>query len=171
MMQLVRRTVLSVALVLPMTVLQAQAQIIENEANAEETASVVAAIAQIGCRLGPSPVEKEGETLFEIDDADCAQGQYDIKLERCPICGALTIFSMTFDGPRDSSPIEVEATDEEVERVTAAIAALNCQIGEGEVEKESADLFEIDDAMCDAGQFDIKLDGDFAVINLTRDFD
>lgn len=171
MMQLVRRVTFAVAMVLPMMVLQVQAQVIENEANAEETASVIAAIAQIGCRLGPSPVEKEGETLFEIDDADCAQGQYDIKLERCPICGALTIFSMTFDGPKDASAIEEEATGEEIEQATAAIAALNCELGEGEVEKESPDLFEIDDAVCDAGQFDIKLDGDFAVINLTRDYD
>ena len=171
MLKKLRLVALVLTLAFPAGILQAQAQVIEEEANAEETASVIAAIAQIGCRLGPSPVEKEGDTLFEIDDADCAQGQYDIKLERCPHCGALTIFSMTFDGPRDDDAIEDEANDEEVSRIQSAIAALNCEIGDGEIEKESEDLFEIDDAVCDAGQFDIKLDGDFAIINMTRDYD
>lgn len=142
----------------------AAAQEIENEATPDEIARVMATIAEIGCELGESVVEKENDDLFEIDDAKCTLGQFDIKLD-----ASFNILSITNDGPIDYNAPEVEATEDEVARVTEAIAALNCEIGESEVEKETPSLFEIDDAQCEAGQYDIKLDGDFNVISLTRD--
>ena len=141
-----------------------QAQEVEAVATAEEIAGVTAALAEIGCELGDATVEKESPDLFEVDDATCSMGQFDIKLD-----STFMILSITNDGPIDPAAVHVDATEAEVTAVTAALAALNCEIGEGGVEKETATLFEVDDAVCEAGQFDIKLDGDFAVITLTRD--
>ncbi len=144
--------------------LPAAAQEIEEEATEDEIASVVEAIGGIGCELGPSAVEKESDSLFEIDDAACGDNQYDIKLD-----GDFTIVSITYDGPVDDETIEMEATEDELGQVNEAIAVFGCELGESPVEKESEMLFEIDDAQCEGGQYDIKLDGAFAVINMTRD--
>lgn len=140
------------------------AQEIERTATPEETALVMAAIAHLGCTLNGGTVEKESDQLFEIDDAVCDVGQYDIKLD-----ASYVVVSMTYDGPVDHDAAVVEATAEEVAGVTEAIEALNCEVGESPVEKETPNLFEIDDAQCEAGQFDIKLDGEFRVIGLTAD--
>lgn len=139
---------------------------LEEHANAEETAQVEEAIAAFGCSFDGSEVEKEGDNQFEIDDAVCGGNQYDIKLD-----GTFTVTTMTFDGPVDPEGEEVEATAEETAAVEEAIAAMNCRVGPSPIEKEGDNLFEIDDAECDAGQFDIKLDGDFTIINMTRDYD
>ncbi|MCC6736181.1 MAG: hypothetical protein IT534_08645 [Bauldia sp.] len=141
-----------------------QAQEIEAVATAEEIAGVTAALAAIGCELGEATVEKESDTLLEVDDATCSMGQFDIKLDN-----TFMILSITNDGPVDPAAVHVDATEAEVTAVTAALAVLNCTVGEGGVEKETATLFEVDDAVCEAGQFDIKLDGEFAVLTLTRD--
>lgn len=61
-----------------------------------------------------------------------------------------------------------EVSAEETEKVNAAIAELNCGPA-GEIEKETDDLFELDDVRCKAAQYDIKLDGAFNVISLTYD--
>lgn len=140
------------------------AQEIEEEASDEEVVQVVNSIGLIGCGIGPSPVEEEDGGLFEVDDAICAFGQYDIKL-----AANFVILSITFDGPHDEEAMEELATDEDVAEVATAIAAFDCRVGEVPVEKESDDLFEIDDALCEGGQYDIKLDGAFNVLNLTRD--
>jgi len=67
----------------------------EELASAEEVAQVNAAIAAFNC--GPhDEVEKETESLFELDDVACKAGQYDIKLD-----GTFTVISMTYDGPID----------------------------------------------------------------------
>lgn len=57
-----------------------------------ELANVTAALAKVGCKPGPEGVEKERAALFEVDDAQCEIGQYDIKLD-----GSFTITSMTLD--------------------------------------------------------------------------
>lgn len=38
-----------------------------------------------------------------------------------------------------------------------------------EAEKESAKLYELDDAECEIGQYDIKLNENFEIISMTRD--
>jgi hypothetical protein len=140
------------------------AQEIQEVATAEEIAGVTGALAEIGCELGEATVEKESDNLFEIDDATCWMSQFDIKLD-----ASFTILSITNDGPVDPAAVHVDATEAEIADVTEALAALNCEVGEGGVEKETAMLFEVDDAVCEAGQFDIKLDGEFAVMTMTRD--
>src|SRR5690606_40122518 len=65
------------------------------------------------------------------------------------------IISITYDGEIDQAALEF-ADEEEEERVRVAIEELNCEIGAVPVEREGDDLFEVDDAICDAGQYDIK---------------
>ncbi|MGV8840935.1 MAG: hypothetical protein ACWA6X_11595 [Bauldia sp.] len=91
-------------------------------------------------------------------------GRFDVKLD-----GAFMILSITNDGPIDPAAVHVDATEAEVAAVTAALGVLDCAVGEGGVERETATLFEVDDAICAAGQFDIKLNGAFEVLTLTRD--
>ena len=161
---MLRNTALVAAALVLASSVGAFAQEMEVEATEEQVAHVVDAIGMIGCGIGPSPVEKESDGLFEIDDAICANGQYDIKLN-----SDYVILSITFDGPHDDDDMEELATAEEVAAVEDAIALFDCRVGEVAVEKESDDLFEIDDAICEGGQYDIKLDGAFNVLNLTRD--
>ncbi|WP_207102646.1 hypothetical protein [Paracoccus shandongensis] len=54
-----------------------------------------------------------------------------------------------------------KASDQDLASVTEAIARIGCQPGPEGVEKERADLYEVDDAQCEIGQYDIKLSGDF----------
>ena len=69
---------------------------------------------------------------------------------------------------QETDTVEELAAEEEVRAVTEAIAVFNCTATE--VEKESDALFEIDDADCgEAGQFDIKLDGEYNIVSMTRD--
>lgn len=64
----------------------------DDTASADEVARVTEALAKIGCKPGGEGVEKERDNLFEIDDAQCEIGQYDIKLNE-----EFVITSMTLD--------------------------------------------------------------------------
>lgn len=65
----------------------------QDMASADETAKVTEVIARIGCKPNAeSGVEKERDDLYEIDDAQCEIGQYDIKLN-----ADFVITSMTLD--------------------------------------------------------------------------
>jgi hypothetical protein len=55
------------------------------------------------------------------------------------------------------------------EKVQAALKAWGCSGGKMEQETEATGIFEVNDAKCHAGQYDIKLDKDFKVISITRD--
>ena len=57
----------------------------------------------------------------------------------------------------------------EAEKIKAALAALGCTGGKMEKETEASGTFEVDDAKCKDGQYDIKLDKDFKLIAMTRD--
>jgi hypothetical protein len=63
--------------------------------------------------------------------------------------------------------IETLASENEAQGVQDAIGRINCRAQA--VEKESDTLYEVDDAKCDIGQYDIKLDDKFNIISLTRD--
>jgi len=54
----------------------------EDKASKEEAAKVLAAIKEIGCEAAADEVEKENSGGFEVDDANCKIGQYDIKLTK-----------------------------------------------------------------------------------------
>ena len=130
----------------------------DKEASAAERKRVADALAKIGCKV--EEVEKEGRG-FEVDDARCDYGQYDIKLN-----GRYQITSMTRDAP-SGTDADRRASSDETRRVNEAIAKLGCRADE--VEKEDENLFEVDDARCDIGQYDIKLTGQFQIISITRD--
>lgn len=69
------------AAALAWTVTPALAADEQDMATSDETAKVVEMIAKIGCKPDPQAgVEKERDDLYEVDDAQCDIGQYDIKL-------------------------------------------------------------------------------------------
>ncbi len=55
----------------------------------------------------------------------------------------------------------------EFEKVQATLTALGCT-GFEEIKKEEQGIYEIDDAKCNMGTVDIKLDKDFTVILISR---
>jgi hypothetical protein len=57
----------------------------------------------------------------------------------------------------------------EADKIQAALKAWGCSGGEMEQETEATGVYEVDDAKCGDGQYDIKLDKDFKVIAITRD--
>ena len=58
---------------------------------------------------------------------------------------------------------------EVVKALTAAASALGCSGGQLEKESEASGVFEVNDAKCKDGQFDIKFDKDFKLLNMTKD--
>jgi len=58
-------------------------------------------------------------------------------------------------------------SDGEITRIGSAISQVGCE--GGEYIKEPSGLFEIDDAKCRVGQYDIKLDKDFTITLMSRD--
>ena len=57
----------------------------------------------------------------------------------------------------------------DAEKIQAALKAWGCSGGKMEQENEATGVYEVDDAKCHGGQYDIKLDKDFKVIVITRD--
>lgn len=57
----------------------------------------------------------------------------------------------------------------EAEKIQAALQAWGCSGGKVEKETEATGVYEVDDAKCKDGQYDVKLDKDFKVIVITRD--
>lgn len=79
------------------------------------------------------------------------------------LAGAVLIGSFGLAYADDGTP----ASPEEVKAIEAALAPLGCTFGE--VDKESDNRFEIDDARCDMGQYDFKLDGQYRIILMDID--
>lgn len=81
------------------------------------------------------------------------------------LCAAAVAFAVTPALAEDDDA----ASAEEIAGVTATIAKIGCKPGPEGIEKERADLFEIDDAQCEIGQYDIKLNGEFVITSMTLD--
>ena len=62
-----------------------------------------------------------------------------------------------------------KVSDEEAKKIQDAIAAWGCSGGEMEKESEGSGVYEIDDANCKTGQYDIKLDADMSLRSMSRD--
>lgn len=60
-------------------------------------------------------------------------------------------------------------TDDEAEKIKAAVAEWGCEGGEYEKESEGTGVFEAEDVKCKAGQYDFRLDKDFKVFVITKD--
>ena len=74
-----------------------------------------------------------------------------------------TLLSSTF------ALADTPVTPAEAEKIKAALEAFGCAGGKMEKETEGSGYFEVDDAKCKDGQYDIKLDKDFKLISMTRD--
>jgi hypothetical protein len=60
-------------------------------------------------------------------------------------------------------------SEADAQKIKATLAAWGCSGGKMEKETEGTGVYEVDDAKCKDGQYDIKLDKDFKVISMTRD--
>jgi hypothetical protein len=63
--------------------------------------------------------------------------------------------------------VEKLASADEATKVKAVLAKIGCKAEQ--VEKESDKLFEIDDAECEIGQYDIKVNSDYKIVSITLD--
>ena len=57
----------------------------------------------------------------------------------------------------------------EAEKIKTALEAFGCTADEMEKAESSVFAFEVDDAKCKDGEYDIKLDKDFKIIIMLRD--
>jgi hypothetical protein len=64
---------------------------------------------------------------------------------------------------------DAKVSEADGKKIQDAIAAWGCSGGEMEKEDEGSGVYEVDDATCKTGQFDIKLDGDMQVRSISRD--
>lgn len=62
-----------------------------------------------------------------------------------------------------------KVSDEEGKKIQEAIAAVGCSGGEMEKESEGSGVFEVDDATCKGGQYDVKLDANYSITSMSRD--
>lgn len=83
------------------------------------------------------------------------------------LCAAALACAVT---PALAGDEQDKASAEDTAKVTAAIAKIGCKSNaEAGVEKERDDLYEVDDAQCEIGQYDIKLNADFTITSITLD--
>lgn len=62
-----------------------------------------------------------------------------------------------------------KVSDAEAKALAAAASAFGCSGGQLEKESEASGVLEVNDAKCKDGQFDLKFDKDFKLLNITRD--
>ena len=84
------------------------------------------------------------------------------------LLAACAAFALSGAAWAEEETIGEQASAEEQAKVAEAIGKIGCKAEE--VEKESDRLFEVDDAECEIGKYDIKLDGEYSILSLTRDF-
>jgi hypothetical protein len=77
---------------------------------------------------------------------------------------ACAVFAMSLPAFADT-PL----TDEEMKGATAAASAMGCEGGKWEKEMEGTGVFELDDAKCKNGAYDLKFDKDFKLLNMSAD--
>jgi hypothetical protein len=90
-------------------------------------------------------------------------------LRQCAIAaGLIALAAPAMAQPAPAETQETMASEAELASVNETLAKIGCEAETAE--KETADLFEVDDATCEIGQYDIKLDGEFVIVSMTRDF-
>lgn len=83
------------------------------------------------------------------------------------LCGAALAWAVT---PALAADEQDMASADDTAKVTEAIARIGCKPDpEAGIEKERDDLYEVDDAQCEIGQYDIKLNADFVITSITLD--
>lgn len=61
----------------------------------------------------------------------------------------------------------MEVSDEAKAKVEEVLAKVNCK--GGTLEKEDSGVYEVDDAECDYGSYDVKMDENFNILVMSRD--
>lgn len=64
---------------------------------------------------------------------------------------------------------DMPLSEDEMKSATAAATALGCEGGKWEKETEGTGVFELDDAKCKNGAYDLKFDKDFKLLNMSAD--
>ena len=78
------------------------------------------------------------------------------------ICSALSI-GLT------AALADTPVSEPDAQKIRAALQPWGCSGGKMEQETEGSGLYEVDDANCPGGQYDIKLDKEFKVLSIVRD--
>lgn len=84
-------------------------------------------------------------------------------MKRIAICAATLLMAS------GAAFADDKVSDEEGKKIQDALAAWGCSGGEMEKESEGSGVFEVDDAKCKTGQYDVKLDSKFTVTGISRD--
>jgi hypothetical protein len=61
-----------------------------------------------------------------------------------------------------------EASEEQMARIDETLAAMRCEVDPAEVDVDEG-VFDLDDVICADGQYDIKLDANYAVIEQRKE--
>ena len=64
---------------------------------------------------------------------------------------------------------DTPVSEADAQKIRVALQAWGCSGGKMEQETEGSGVYEVDDAKCKDGQYDIKLDKEFKVLSITRD--
>jgi hypothetical protein len=73
---------------------------------------------------------------------------------------SMSIAAALADGP---------VSEQDAQKIRTTMEAWGCSGGKIEQETEGSGIYEVDDAKCKDGQYDLKLDKEFKVISITRD--
>jgi hypothetical protein len=79
----------------------------------------------------------------------------------------MTIAALSLSMPAVLADAPVSEAD--AQKIRATMQSWGCSGGKMEQETEGTGVYEVDDAKCHDGQYDIKLDKQFKVISITRD--
>ncbi|MEN3791138.1 hypothetical protein [Fulvimarina sp. MAC3] len=88
-------------------------------------------------------------------------------IKRLVLASAFAAASTVAFAQDSDDTVEEMASDEEVQMVNETLSKIGCEATA--VEKESDNLFEVDDATCEIGQYDIKLNGDYQITVMSID--
>lgn len=61
-----------------------------------------------------------------------------------------------------------EATPDQLTKIDEVLAGMKCEVDHANVELEEG-VFDLDDVICADGQYDIKLDGDYKVVEQRKE--
>lgn len=81
----------------------------------------------------------------------------------------MAVFASTLMMASSFAVADDKVSEDEGKKIQTALAAWGCSGGEMEKESEGSGVYEVDDAKCTGGQYDVKLDANFAVTGISRD--
>lgn len=64
---------------------------------------------------------------------------------------------------------ETEATADQITQINALLTSMTCEVDPDNIDVEEAGGFDLDDVLCADGQYDMKLDAAFAVLEQRKE--